>query len=320
MRSARLLTILLHLQVHGRTTAGELARRLEVSERTIYRDMDALSAAGIPVVADRGAGGGWYLLDEYRTNLTGLNEDEVRTLFVVSTRLLGDLGLQHAAEDALLKLLAALPHRQRRSAEYVRQRIHVDGSGWHAADEDVSWLSTLQEAIWEERKVALTYQRGDGEMVERTVDPLGLVAKGNVWYLIAGVDGEFRTYRVSRVQRVRIGDEPCTRPDGFDLVEHWEQTTAQFLARLPRYRMTLRIEAALVPWVRSIWRYARIEREEPADAQGWQVISVLVETEAEALAYVLGCGASAEVLEPPELRQLVIERVAQILSFYQGQA
>ena len=216
--------------------------------------------------------------------------------------------------------MAALPHRQRRSAEYVRQRIHVDGSGWHAADEDVSWLSTLQEAIWEERKVALTYQRGDGEMVERTVDPLGLVAKGNVWYLIAGVDGEFRTYRVSRVQRVRIGDEPCTRPDGFDLVEHWEQTTAQFLARLPRYRMTLRIEAALVPWVRSIWRYARIEREEPADAQGWQVISVLVETEAEALAYVLGCGASAEVLEPPELRQLVIERVAQILSFYQGQA
>jgi predicted DNA-binding transcriptional regulator YafY len=174
MRSSRLLLILLHLQVHGRTTAATLARRLEVSERTIYRDMDALSAAGVPVVADRGVGGGWYLLDEYRTNLTGLNEDEIRTLFVAnSLQLLGDLGLQRAAEDALTKLLAALPGRHQQSAELVRQRIHVDGTRWHATGEDLSWLSMLQEAIWAECKIELSYKRSDGETVTRQVDPWG---------------------------------------------------------------------------------------------------------------------------------------------------
>ncbi len=314
MRSSRLLLILLHLQAHGRTTAADLAQRLEVSERTIYRDMDALSAAGVPVVADRGVGGGWYLLDDYRTNLTGLNEDEIRTLFLANaTHVLDDLGLQQAAEVALVKLLASLPDRHRRNAEYVRDRIHVEGTRRPSTPEDLTWLSTLQEAIWDEHKIKIRYQRGDGVEIERVVDPLGLVAKGAIWYLVAAHGDEFRTYRVSRISDVQIQLEQCQRPQGFDLAEHWETSTAQFLASLPQYRVTLRVDASRVQWLSTLWRYARIESTEAPDAADRQIIHVLVETEEEALAYVLGCGPRAEVLSPSDL----IERLKTTVQAWQ---
>ena len=153
MRADRLLSILLLLQVHQRMTTRDLAKRLEVSERTIHRDMEALSTAGIPVAAERGTDGGWFLLEEYRTNLTGLNEAEIQALFVKPSRLLADLGLGKASEAAFIKLLAALPSMYRRDAEYIRQRIHVDMSGWRRSEEAIPCLPTLQEAIWQERKV-----------------------------------------------------------------------------------------------------------------------------------------------------------------------
>src|SRR5215831_17768904 len=186
MRADRLISIMLLLQVRRQITARELARRLEVSERTIHRDMEALGMAGVPVVAERGTGGGWSLLEGYRTNLTGLTGTEMQALLLAKpSPLLADLGLRQAAEVALLKLLAALPAMSRRAAEYARQRLHVDGAGWHEAAEAVPFLLPIQEAIWQERKLRLTYQRGDGATVERLVDPLGLVAKGGVWYLAA---------------------------------------------------------------------------------------------------------------------------------------
>src|SRR6266487_2179317 len=194
MRADRLLSIVLLLQIHRRMTAHELARRLEVSDRTIYRDMDALSAAGIPVYAERGTGGGCSLLEAYRTNLTGLTEAEVRTLFLPGTsRLVADLGLSDAFEAAFLKLLAALPSIYHRAAEDARQRIYVDTTRWNYPAEHVPHLHTIQEAVWQERKLQLSYQRGDGTTVQRLVDPLGLVAKAGVWYLVAAVEGETRT-------------------------------------------------------------------------------------------------------------------------------
>lgn len=160
MRADRLLSILLVLQVNRRITARELAKRLEVSERTIHRDMESLSAAGIPVYAERGAGGGWSLIEEYRTNLTGLNEPEIQALFLSGpARLLTDLGLHKASEAALIKLLAALPAMYRREAEYARQRIYVDVTGWNRSEEAVPVLPALQEAIWQERRMELSYAR-----------------------------------------------------------------------------------------------------------------------------------------------------------------
>src|SRR5215475_12295332 len=219
MRADRLLSIMLLLQTYRRMTAHDLAERLEVSERTIHRDMEALGVAGVPVVAERGAGGGWSLLGEYRTNLTGLNEAEIQALFLArSPRLLDDLGLSKAAEAAFIKLFAAVPSTTRHDAESASRRIYVDVTGWNRSEESVPLLPLLQEAVWRERKLKFRYQRGDDCEVEREVDPLGLVAKGSVWYVVAAIDGDIRNYRVSRVLEAEMTGQSFIRPQAFDLV------------------------------------------------------------------------------------------------------
>ena len=213
MRADRLLSILLLLRTERRVTTGELAQRLSVSPRTIHRDMDALSGSGVPVVAERGVGGGWYLLAEYRTNLTGLSVAELQTLFVAApARLFADLGLSGAAEGARIKLRAALPQAQHPDAEDVRERIHIDVVGWRQTEGALPAMPTLQAALWADRQVRIRYRRADDSERERTIDPLGLVAKGSLWYLIAAVEGEFRTYRVSRIAAATLLDTPCVRP------------------------------------------------------------------------------------------------------------
>jgi predicted DNA-binding transcriptional regulator YafY len=317
MRADRLLSILLLLQVNRRMTADSLAKRLEVSARTIHRDMEALSMAGVPVYAERGSGGGWVLPDSFRTDVTGLTESEIQALFVSTpARLLSDLGLEKASDAALVKVLAALPSVARRDAEHMRQRIHVDGAGWHQAADDVPTLPTLQEAVWLERKVRIEYRRNDGEAVERVVNPLGLVAKGRLWYLVAAVDGEPRTYRVSRVQGVQILDESATRPPKFDLATFWADSSASLVANLPRYPITVRVSPEVV---RRLWipgAYARVEHVGEPEADGWQTANLLLQTEHEACSYVLGFGPRMEVVSPPELRDRVLREAASIVAFY----
>jgi predicted DNA-binding transcriptional regulator YafY len=316
MRADRLLSIMLLLQVHRRMTAGDLAQRLEVSPRTIHRDMEALGIAGIPVTAERGTGGGWRLLEEFRTNLTGLNEAEVQALFLTKpTRLLADLGLHKASEAAFIKLLAALPAMSRRGAEDVRQRIHIDLTGWRRSEEAVPCLPTLQEAVWQERKAVLTYQREDG-IVERVVDPLGLVAKGSVWYLVAAVEGAPRTYRVSRMRAVTLTDEPAARPPSFDLAAFWEQSSAEFTAQLPRHPVLLRAAPDILPRLRYSGRFARIERMDPPDADGWVPVHIIFEDEHEAVSYALGFGPRIEVVEPASVRAQVIQAAQETAAFY----
>jgi predicted DNA-binding transcriptional regulator YafY len=319
VRADRLLSILLLLQVHRRMTARALARRLEVSERTVHRDMEALGAAGVPVYAQRGAGGGWVLPDTYRTNLTGLTESETQALFVATPpRLLADLGLEKASDAALVKLLAALPAFARRDAEYARQRIHVDAGGWRGGEETVPCLPALQEAIWRERKVRLAYRRGDGGAAERLVDPLGLVAKASRWYLVAGVAGEMRTYRVSRIQAVDITDEPCVRPPEFDLAAYWARSSAEFVANLPRYPATVRAAPDALPRVWIPGSYAQVQRVGEPEADGWRTLELLLETEEEACSYVLGFGARVTVVAPAELRERVVRAAREIVALYDG--
>jgi predicted DNA-binding transcriptional regulator YafY len=320
MRADRLLSIVLLLQSKGQLTGRDLAERLEVSERTIHRDMEALSGAGIPVVAERGAGGGWSLLGEYRTNLTGLNEAEIQSLFVTKpSRLLADLNLEKAAEGAMLKLLAALPSIYRRGAEYARRRIYVDITGWQRSDEAVPLLHTLQDAVWHERKVRMLYERSGCDPVERVVDPLGLVAKGSVWYFVAAVEeGEVRSYRVSRVQSAEATDIPSVRPADFDLQSFWEQSTSQFRASLPRYQMIARVRQEIFPRLRYAGRFARIEHAGPPDEHRWIPVSVRFDVEEMAVEYALSFGAKLEVLEPVTLREKVIEAAKGLVEFYEG--
>jgi len=317
MRADRLLSILLLLQVRQRMTARDLAQHLEVSERTIHRDMEALSTAGVPVVAARGVGGGWTLLDGYRTTLTGLSAAEIQALFLPSSgRLAADLGLRQASEGALLKLLASLPSLARRGAEDMRQRIHVDAAGWRHWEEDVSLLPVLQEALWGDRKVRLSYARAEGVTVERLVDPLGLVAKGSVWYLVAVAEGGPRTYRVSRMRGVTLSDEPCSRPPDFDLAAYWAHSTAQFTAALPRYPVTLRVAPTALPRVRRGGRYMAVEDEGPPGDDGWTTMGMRFDVQEEATTFVLGLGPDAEVIAPPDLREQVLRLATGIVTVY----
>jgi predicted DNA-binding transcriptional regulator YafY len=317
MRADRLLTILLLLQTHGRMTARELAARLEVSERTVYRDMEALSIAGVPVFAERGANGGWSLVDGYETHLTGLSATEIQALFATRPdRLLADLGLHEASEAALVKLLAALPSVSRRDAEHARQRLHVDAAGWGRTDEDVSALPALQEAVWEERRVRFLYLRPEAEPAARVADPLGLVAKGSAWYLVAAVDGEPRTYRVSRVRDVVVGDEPARRPEGFDLGAYWSRSTGEFRAKLPRYTATARVAPGVLTWMTWVARYARIEGAGEPDADGWVELELAFQVEEEAVTFGLTFGARVELLEPAGLREKVRTLAAETVALY----
>ncbi|HXR65458.1 MAG TPA: YafY family protein [Ktedonobacteraceae bacterium] len=317
MRADRLLSIMLLLQVHRRITAHELAQRLEVSERTIYRDIEALSASGVPVTAERGTGGGLMLLEAFRTNLTGLNSTEIQALFLGQpTHLLNDLGLHQASEAALIKLLAVLPSINRQNAEYVRQRIHVDVSGWQQSDEEqLAFLPLLQEAIWQERKLAIIYQRGE-QSVERVLDPLGLVAKGRIWYLIAAIDEGMRTYRVSRIQQARLLDEVYVRPPDFNLARYWQESSSAFLANIPRYPVSVRMSQNALPRVTQAGRFIQLEQVGSPDEHGWIAARILFEYQEEVCGYLLSFGTEVEILDPPELRAQVIELAREMAAFY----
>jgi predicted DNA-binding transcriptional regulator YafY len=318
MRADRLLSIMLLLQVHRRLTSKELSQRLEVSERTIHRDMDALSGVGVPVYAQRGAGGGWVLDEAFRTKPVGLNEAEVRAIFLARpARLMADLGLDAAAGAAFVKLLSALPSQSRQSADDIQQRIHLDAVGWRRSEEAVPCLPIVQEAIWSDQKLHLRYTREGREPSDRVVDPLGLVANGSVWYLVASVGGELRTYRVSRIEAATVVAEPVVRPPHFNLAEYWEASKDRFVANLPVYLATLRIDPELTTGLRQFGRPKQIERQEPPGPDGWSTVVMRFDVFDEAVEAILGWGPRAEVLEPLELRERVIELAEAVVLIYQ---
>jgi predicted DNA-binding transcriptional regulator YafY len=313
MRADRLVSIVLLLQANGRQTARQLARQLEVSVRTVLRDMEALSGAGVPVLAERGAGGGWRLLDGYQTKLTGLKPVEIQSLFLGrSTRLIEDLGLRTPARDALLKLEAALPERSRRDAELARRLIHIDVRGWRDPSESIGALPGLMAALWQERRLRFTYTHFNGEPGERVVAPLGLVAKGSTWYLVARFEGELRTYRVSRIGDPIALDERAEIPAEFDLAAYWSRSAKEFREHLPRCYATFLADPAILRWVR--YRGWRLEEETP---EGDRVrIRLRFDIEEEARQFALSFGGAIEAVEPEELRAAVVAGAREILARY----
>lgn len=317
VRADRLLSALLLLQVHRRMTARELATRLEVSERTIHRDMEALSAAGVPVYAERGAHGGWVLPDDYRTQVTRLTESEIHALFLGRQgRLVDDLGLNDAARAAQVKLQAAISSSLQRGAALVSERIYIDVPSWRAKPEPVPALPPLQQAIFAGQKVCMEYGRSDGSSVDRVVDPLGLVAKGSTWYLAAATEGQVRSYRVSRVRRVNLLPETFERPDDFNLADWWAKNTAEFVAGLPRYPVTLHAAPEVYRFLANPGNWAVVEHATEPDANGWHELAVAFETEQLASGTILAFGDRARVLEPPELRERLVRQAAEVISMY----
>jgi predicted DNA-binding transcriptional regulator YafY len=310
MRADRLLSILLLLQVNRKVTARELSKRLEVSERTILRDMDALSGSGVPVTADRGAGGGWSLLEEYQTRLTGLNPAEIRSLFLGrSPQLMADLGLKQEAEAAWIKLQASLPAGMREHSEYLERRILIDSRGWRDPSESIPCLPVLMDALWRGRRVRFTYERVLGEPGERVADPLGLVARGSVWYFIAQREQELRTYRVSRIREAVVLEVASKLPEAFDLAAWWDRSSSEFRDKLPRYYATFLAERDVMRWVR--YRGWRVEEE---STHGDRVqIRMRFDIEEEAVQFALSFGGEVEVLTPVELRSKVRQSAMRVI-------
>lgn len=304
MRADRLLSIMLLLEVHERMTAAELAKRLEVSERTILRDMDALSGAGIPVMAERGAGGGWRLIEGYRTRLNGLTAAEVQSLFFSRpSGALAELGLREASESAWLKLWASLGERAREQATFVHQRILIDQRGWRDSSQALTALPKLIEALWRGRQARFQYENALHETGERLVHPLGLVAKGSAWYLVASRDGELRSYRVSRASNVIVEADAAIRPAGFDLAKYWEESSSRFREQLPEINATYLIDPRVLRWIRYRgWRVV-----EQLDEGERMRIRLRFDSEDEVVQLALAHGADIELIEPAALRKVVGE-------------
>ena len=257
MRASRLVTALLLLQTRGRMTAAELARELEVSERTVHRDVDELSAAGIPIYAERGPHGGVQLVEGYRTRLTGMTGKEAEALFL--SGLPGpaaQLGLGTVMTAARLKVLAALPAEMRGRASRLVERFYLDPAGWFQPTDDVPHLATVADAVWGCRRITITYDRGDSQ-VERHVDPMGLVLKGGTWYLVGSVEEGMRTYRVSRIRGAELTEERFERTPGFDLAGYWTESSAAYEREVARQEVSVRVAPERIGLLAGIRRPGR---------------------------------------------------------------
>lgn len=317
MRASRLLQLLLLLQSRGRTTAAVLARELEVSQRTIHRDVDALSAAGVPIYAERGPHGGIQLVDGYRTRLTGLTGDEAEALFL--SGLPGpaaELGLGTVVAAARLKVMAALPTELRTRASRLVERFHLDAAGWFRASESVPHLAAVAEAVWESRRVEIRYER-DGSPVVRVIEPLGLVLKAGLWYVVAAADGQVRTYRARRIADVRDCGETFQRPHDFDLAQHWRETTEAYERDAPRVAVTIRIHPRALPLLADIAGERALREAEglegPLDEDGRLHVRLEMDWPEEVPGRLLALGGAMEIVEPAEVRERALRLARNVL-------
>lgn len=321
MRADRLLSFLFLLQTRGRMTARELAQELEVTERTIYRDLVALGIAGVPVYAERGPGGGIELLEDYRTNLTGLTDDETRALFMLNTpQALEKLGVGRELRAALLKLTAALPGRGRSEEERSRQRIYLDSVPWHQTDQPLPFLSTIQHAVWNDERLWLKYRSEFNVEIEALLEPYGLVAKANLWYLVGRRGSGLRVIPVERVMEATPTGEKFERPVDFKLGEFWKDWCQRIEAGHLSFTAIIHLSPELLATLPREYRdRIRAQLADPTvyDTQGWALVSMLFTSFFEARGTLLNWGQAAQVIEPEPLRRSVLDYAEQIILAYQ---
>lgn len=312
MRADRLVATLLLLQARGRVTAAEVADELEISVRTARRDLEALAMAGVPVYSQAGRGGGWSLVGGARTDLSGLTATEARTLFLVAGP---SASVTPEAKAALRKLVQALPETFRAEAEAAASAIVLDPAGWgQSPPPRPPHLDELQRAVVAGVQVVLGYANRERAVSERTVHPLGLVAKGQVWYLIADTDAGLRTFRVGRVRSVAPTGEPVVRPEGFDLAETWAEIEARIDERRATFRTEVVVDPQAVPWLRASLGTRFVPGETGADGRvRAEVRGYEPESSAGELA---GFGRHVEVVGPPEVRAQLARIGAELLSRY----
>jgi predicted DNA-binding transcriptional regulator YafY len=302
VRASRLISVVLLLQARGRMTADELAKILEVSVRTIYRDVESLNAAGIPLVGEPGNDGGYRLLDGYHTRLTGLTADEAESLFLTGVPSAADaLGLHDVATATRRKLLAAIPQTARERVEHARQRVHVDLVPWGQEALAEPLLPELHQAIWADQLIVVRYGTTTSDI---ELAPLGLVCKGTQWYLLALRDNAIRTYRVSRLHNLRVTERSFLRPADFDLARHWQDAVAAYADTFGRMVLKLRLRGDAL--TRATWVQARSRSIGEPDIDGWSEVVLVVEDPDNALAVIRNLGNDVIVVEPADLRRKAV--------------
>jgi predicted DNA-binding transcriptional regulator YafY len=318
MKSDRLLSALMLLQAHGRLSSREIAERLEISQRTAHRDMEALCIAGIPLIAHRGAQGGWELQKGWRTKVPGLDDAELQGLLMVQPSALGDRKLTAAAQRAFDKLMASLPASMRTQADSIRARLHIDPTGWRPlADDnnDISVLPIVQSALAQNHKLTFLYTRSDGDTASRTVDPLGIVCKQTVWYLIAQTPAGMRTYRVSRMQDAIVLALQFERPPKFNLARYWKQTTAKLRGQKHTVSATIALSPEAVLTINR-WCPMTTLPNHPTQSslqKDWRVYEVEFENYQQARFVILGLGPRAFPLAPKPLCKEIANDLSQML-------
>ncbi|MGW0659923.1 helix-turn-helix transcriptional regulator [Streptodolium elevatio] len=329
MRASRLLSVLLTLQTRGHVTAQELADELEVSVRTVYRDIESLSAAGIPVYAERGPAGGYRLLDGFRTKINGLTADEADSLMLAGLPgPAAELGLGAVVASAQLKLMAGLAPELRERATRTGERFHLDTVGWYAEAEKSPYLAEAANAVWHGRRIRISYRRWGGAVAPRVLDPYGLVLKAGVWYLVArpaeggegGRSRKDRTYRVGRIIELTTLDEEFERDPSFSLADYWTVWSEDFERNLYQVPAVVRLSPRARAAVAGLFGPQRervvAETESAPDAEGWVKAVLPLETMRFGALELLRFGPDVEVLAPPELRADVEATARAVMAVY----
>ncbi len=310
------------LQMRGRVSATTLAREFEVSVRTIYRDVDALSAAGVPIYADTGRNGGVALLEGYRTRLTGLTPGEAAALPLAGlAEAARDLGIGVEAASAHLKLLASLPADSGASAQRIAQRFHLDPIPWYHRAEHLDCLPALASAVWQEKRIIVEYEGWNGK-VARQLDPLGLVQKGGIWYLVASVRGQPRTYRVSSLLRFEVSEAAIQRPARFDLERYWSRWSMDFEAKLTTERARVRISSEGRQILRAVNPAAAAivsDSQQTTGLEGWIEADFPIEGADYSARQLLRLGSEVEVLAPEQLRAAMAREAKAVLALHSSE-
>jgi predicted DNA-binding transcriptional regulator YafY len=314
MRASRLLSILIMLQLRGQLTAEYLAEEFEVSVRTIYRDIDALSAAGIPVYGDRGPGGGFQLIDGYRTKLTGLDPDETEAMLLIGLPGAAQaMGLGNAAKRARNKLLVALPGSGGDEASRIAGRFHLDSADWYRAARPTPFLAQVARAVLDRQLLAMTYQSWTAQR-DWVVEPYGLVLKAGNWYIVASGHGKMRSFNVADIKAINVLPDRFVPPAEFDLATWWAESARSFEKQLRPGTAILRASPTGLQRLRLLGTYAgeAVAKAQSADNDGWRIVELPLETIDSAAPILLGVGSEIDIIAPVALRT-EIARLAKLV-------
>ena len=319
MKSERLIKIIIKLQQGETVTTRRLADDLEVSERTIHRDMESLSLIGIPVYSERGKNGGWRLVDRWKQSLSYLTEKEIISLFLPTPeKIITELNLDISTKDLKQKLLLSVPERMRKSASTIWERIYIDTGTWRGSKNNKSELKFIQQAVMEERKIKIQYKKGNGEESTYVLNPLGLVAKGSTWYVVAiNHEGNYRNFKLSRIINICLQKEYFVRPDEFVLSNYWINSKKQFIKDLPEYEIEVKISRGIIERIMFTSRFVRIKQIDNKQSNSdWINAKLSFPTREEAINFVLGFGNQMKLVAPAELRDELIIRAKQVIQLY----